>query len=147
MPNSREERKDEIEHTQDVGTILYMSPEQIAKNPYDYKVDIFALGIILFELLVPLHSASERIEVLKDLQKRKFPSDWEKHTTEEERKLINSMLHPDPAKRPKSFEIHFMYAYSKNIKIPNQNFFDKPDQETKSSKKPKSQRKSRKKNR
>ncbi|CAG2183661.1 unnamed protein product, partial [Oppiella nova] len=40
-------------HTNRVGTQLYMSPEQIQNHPYSHKVDIFSMGIILFELLVP----------------------------------------------------------------------------------------------
>ena len=32
------------------GTFLYMSPERVKGEKYDEKSDIFALGIILFEL-------------------------------------------------------------------------------------------------
>ncbi|XP_016664104.1 eukaryotic translation initiation factor 2-alpha kinase 3-like [Acyrthosiphon pisum] len=39
------------QHTNQVGTQLYMSPEQILGKPYNFKVDIYSLGIILFELL------------------------------------------------------------------------------------------------
>ncbi len=30
------------------GTYEYMSPEMIQNRPYDYKIDIWALGILLF---------------------------------------------------------------------------------------------------
>lgn len=33
------------------GTYEYMAPEMIQEKPYDYKVDIWALGILLFELI------------------------------------------------------------------------------------------------
>jgi len=33
------------------GTYEYMSPEMIQNRPYDYKIDIWALGILLFELI------------------------------------------------------------------------------------------------
>ena len=33
------------------GTFQYMAPEMIQKKPYDYKIDIWALGILLFELI------------------------------------------------------------------------------------------------
>ncbi|KRW99678.1 Protein kinase-like domain [Pseudocohnilembus persalinus] len=32
------------------GTLEYMAPEIIFQKPYDYKIDIWALGILLFEL-------------------------------------------------------------------------------------------------
>ena len=38
--------------TDQVGTQMYMSPEQLAKKPYDKKVDIYSLGLVFFELLV-----------------------------------------------------------------------------------------------
>ena len=34
-----------------LGTPLYMSPEVIDYGNYDYKADIYSIGIILFELL------------------------------------------------------------------------------------------------
>ena len=45
------------------GTTFYRSPEQWKddnKYPITKKVDIYALGIILFELLYPTSSTSER---------------------------------------------------------------------------------------
>lgn len=33
------------------GTFQYMAPQMIQKKPYDYKIDIWALGILLFELI------------------------------------------------------------------------------------------------
>lgn len=33
------------------GTLLYMSPEQVTKQSYAKKVDIWACGIIMYQLL------------------------------------------------------------------------------------------------
>ena len=33
------------------GTFEYMAPEMIQKKPYDHRIDIWALGILLFELI------------------------------------------------------------------------------------------------
>lgn len=35
-----------------VGTPLYMAPESLKKNYYSYKSDVYAVGIVLFEMLV-----------------------------------------------------------------------------------------------
>lgn len=70
-------------HTQQVGTHLYMSPEQLRGRQYNYKVDIYSLGLILFELLVVFGTEMERIETLRSLRTSKFPSDFhDKHRDE-----------------------------------------------------------------
>ena len=63
-------------HTQRVGTHLYMSPEQAKGLSYNYKVDIYSLGFIFFELLVHFGTESERIHVLSGLRNHKFPKDF-----------------------------------------------------------------------
>ncbi|XP_032664784.1 eukaryotic translation initiation factor 2-alpha kinase isoform X2 [Odontomachus brunneus] len=86
-------------HTACVGTHLYMSPEQANGQTYNYKVDIYSLGIIYFELLTPFSTDMERAIVLTDLRKSIFPKNFaEKHTTEY--KLLQIMLHDDPSERP-----------------------------------------------
>ena len=47
------------------GTFMYMAPEQIEKRKYNEKVDIFALGVIFFELNCPLLTDMERFKVYK----------------------------------------------------------------------------------
>ena len=37
-----------------------MSPEQLERKAYDHKVDIYSLGLILFELLVPFSNHGGR---------------------------------------------------------------------------------------
>uniref|UniRef100_A0A5S6QJV5 non-specific serine/threonine protein kinase n=1 Tax=Trichuris muris TaxID=70415 RepID=A0A5S6QJV5_TRIMR len=62
-----------VAHTQNVGTYLYMSPEQETKVPYTFKVDIYALGLIFVELVIPFATQMERIVTLKGLRKMSLP--------------------------------------------------------------------------
>ena len=39
-----------FELTTEVGTERYMAPEMLAKKKYDYKIDIFACGIMFYEM-------------------------------------------------------------------------------------------------
>uniref|UniRef100_A0AAY4ERH1 non-specific serine/threonine protein kinase n=1 Tax=Denticeps clupeoides TaxID=299321 RepID=A0AAY4ERH1_9TELE len=61
-------------HTGQVGTKLYMSPEQLSGNSYSHKVDIYSLGLILFELLCPFRTQMERVRTLTEVRALKFPS-------------------------------------------------------------------------
>merc|ERR1712223_551719 len=82
-------------HTEEVGTELYMSPEQVEKKPYNHKVDIYSLGLILFELLVPFKTQMERIDTMTKLKKLEFPKEF---IDQPECELVKSMLEHDPGK-------------------------------------------------
>ncbi|VDP93013.1 unnamed protein product [Echinostoma caproni] len=60
-------------HTDDVGTDLYMSPEQERHERYDRKVDIFSLGLIFLELLLPFETDMERICTLLQAKRQLLP--------------------------------------------------------------------------
>lgn len=64
-------------HTQQVGTHLYMSPEQLHGHQYNYKVDIYSLGLILFELLMVFSTEMERIATIKKLRSNYFPEGFQ----------------------------------------------------------------------
>ncbi|VDN57709.1 unnamed protein product, partial [Dracunculus medinensis] len=60
-------------HTSNVGTRLYMSPEQLRGRSYNEKVDVFSLGLIYTEMIIPFKTSMERYNTLFDLQKGKSP--------------------------------------------------------------------------
>lgn len=91
-------------HTELVGTHLYMSPEQLKGLAYDYKVDIFSLGLILFELLVYFDTEMERVVTLKNARDTKFSSEFVKQFPNEG-KLLYSMLSENPNSRPTATEL------------------------------------------
>ena len=88
-------------HTDEVGTQLYMSPEQLVRKSYDHKVDIYSLGLILFELLVPFTTQMERVQTLSSLRKLKFPPHF---IRSREYELVFSMLSHNPNQRPETTE-------------------------------------------
>ena len=76
---------------------MYMSPELKMRKAYDRKVDVYALGIILFELLYPFDTAMEKDRILKKLKNLEFPSSF---THKKEKSVIQTMLSKDPKMRP-----------------------------------------------
>lgn len=97
-------------HTAEVGTTLYMSPEQIANQPYDLKVDIFSLGLIFLELWVPFATQMERINTLQAAKKQSLPERFLKELPTESN-LVHRMISKDPTQRPITDEIldHFLF--------------------------------------
>ncbi|CRK97783.1 CLUMA_CG011162, isoform A [Clunio marinus] len=93
-------------HTQRVGTSLYMSPEQAKGLPYNYKVDIFSLGLILFELLNFFHTESERYKVLENIRKNIYPTEFTQ-TFKAEFDLLKMMLSKNPVERPTTYGIAY----------------------------------------
>ncbi|KAI4487625.1 hypothetical protein M0802_011981 [Mischocyttarus mexicanus] len=91
-------------HTSCVGTQLYMSPEQMNGQIYNYKVDIYSLGIIFFELLMAFDTEMERVTNLINLRRLSFPKDFEVHYPAEHT-LLKIMLDEKPEKRPTAIGI------------------------------------------
>ncbi|XP_064124891.1 eukaryotic translation initiation factor 2-alpha kinase 3 [Loxodonta africana] len=91
-------------HTGQVGTKLYMSPEQIHGNNYSHKVDIFSLGLILFELLYPFSTQMERVRTLSDVRNLKFPPLFTQKYPQEY-VMVQHMLSPSPVERPEATDI------------------------------------------
>lgn len=93
-----------LTHTQQVGTQLYMAPEQMTSKRYSDKVDIFALGLILFELSHAFDTQMERIKLLNEARYGKFPSNFTDNFPHEA-ELVEAMLHIDEHRRPSAVQI------------------------------------------
>ena len=106
------------QHTDQVGTQTYMSPEQLQGRPYNHKVDIYSMGLVLLELLVPFstqvrhHSSDgpdnnchshqmERLLKFNEAKKGLLPAGL----LEQERSLVRRLLHKEPDCRPESGHI------------------------------------------
>ena len=92
------------QHTRHVGTMLYMAPEQMTSGNYTSKVDIYALGLILFELFHAFDTQMEKVKHFADVRRLKFPACFtEKHP--HEKQLISSMLERDAQSRPSANKV------------------------------------------
>ncbi|KAM5292646.1 interferon-induced, double-stranded RNA-activated protein kinase [Ctenodactylus gundi] len=83
------------------GTLRYMSPEQMTSEKYGKQVDIFALGIILAELLHICSTVSETIKFLDDIRKGIFSDEL----SIKEKCLLQKLLAKNPTERPDTSEI------------------------------------------
>ncbi|XP_024916839.1 interferon-induced, double-stranded RNA-activated protein kinase isoform X2 [Cynoglossus semilaevis] len=89
-----------MKRTKGTGTHSYMAPEQHNKS-YDRKVDIFALGLIYFELLWKISTGHERDKVFMEVKSQKFHKDFQ-FCFSKEHKIIKSMLCKEPGQRPEA---------------------------------------------
>lgn len=55
------------EHGLVVGTLAYMAPEMVAGRGADTRIDVYALGVMLFELLEGRHPYQDQLESLTSL--------------------------------------------------------------------------------
>ncbi|CAE7368323.1 NEK1, partial [Symbiodinium pilosum] len=88
----------ELAHTR-VGTPYYLSPEIIRKQPYNYKTDVWSLGVLLYEM-----AALKRpfVGTLESLPKIIIKGEYEplgSHYSPELHGLVARMLAVDPAHR------------------------------------------------
>ncbi|XP_078129318.1 interferon-induced, double-stranded RNA-activated protein kinase-like isoform X2 [Sander vitreus] len=93
-----------LERTVYKGTPSYMAPEQKRKSTYDRKVDIFALGLIYFEILWNVSVGNERKVIWDDARNQKFPQGFPQKFPLET-KIIKSMLCEKPEDRPEASKL------------------------------------------
>uniref|UniRef100_A0A8D2DCZ5 Eukaryotic translation initiation factor 2 alpha kinase 2 n=1 Tax=Sciurus vulgaris TaxID=55149 RepID=A0A8D2DCZ5_SCIVU len=89
------------QRTRNKGTRRYMSPEQISLEEYGKEVDIFALGLILAELLYICPTFSETAKIFTDLRNGIFSDVFDS----KEKSLLQKLLSREPQKRPDTSEI------------------------------------------
>lgn len=92
-------------HSLNVGTPLYLAPEQ-KKNPnYNHKVDIYPLGLILLELSLNLATTHEKIATFTDIRLHGRLPEGLEASFPIESKLIKWLVSEDPNSRPDSFQL------------------------------------------
>jgi len=82
-----------------VGSPEYMSPEILLDRGYNYSVDYYTLGVLLYEMLVglPPHYNEDKIQMYKDITMKEpsIPS----VLPEDARDLLDRLLKIEPANR------------------------------------------------
>ena len=101
------------------GTIEYMAPEIVASEKYDYSVDVWSLGVLLYELLMgysPFKSKKEKNIMLK-IKLHDLSFDKDRHLSEECINLINGLLDNNPQTRFKLKDIFEHPFIISNLKL------------------------------
>lgn len=89
-----------------VGTPYYLSPEIIDNKPYNFKSDIWSLGVVLYELcaLKPPFDAESLPKLAMKIVRGNYnpiPS----HYSKDLKNLIGALLALDPQKRPSVHQV------------------------------------------
>ncbi len=92
-----------------LGTVAYMSPEQARGESASQPSDIFALGIVLYELVTGQHpfEAAATFAILQAIETAQpvTPSRLNPEIPASLSGLIEALLHKDPALRPTAAEV------------------------------------------
>ncbi|XP_073387701.1 eIF-2-alpha kinase GCN2-like isoform X2 [Physcomitrium patens] len=95
-----------LEGTGAVGTYFYTAPEIVQGWPHiDEKVDMYSLGVVLFELWYQFTTAMERYIILNDFKsKGTLPSTWSVEF-ECQAKLVKWLTAAQPSERPSAVQL------------------------------------------
>ena len=118
-------RGDELGKELIQGTPLYMAPEQIAKSDVDGRADIYAVGVMLFQMVVeklPFMRYPSMMALMSHKQKEpkgiflKKPSQLNPHLHESLDRIVGKAMAYDPEKRFSTCSefIHALKWYRKN---------------------------------
>ncbi|NXS15316.1 E2AK1 kinase, partial [Mystacornis crossleyi] len=98
------ERINGLTHTSGVGTCLYASPEQLQGSHYDFKSDMYSMGVILLELFQPFGTEMERTDVLTHLRTGQIPHTFSlKWPTQA--KYVKLLTSPRATERPTAAQL------------------------------------------
>ncbi len=105
-----------------IGTPEYMSPEQARGLPVDYRTDVYALGILMFEILAgerpfPTLEAFAMLQCHADEPPPSIAS-LVSGLPDEMVQLVDSMLSKEPAARPSLAAVRTVIRRLRSMKLP-----------------------------
>ncbi|CAO1626195.1 unnamed protein product [Sympodiomycopsis kandeliae] len=97
--------------TGEVGTALYSAPEIVKRRGarYGYKVDMYSLGIVFFEMIASgrvYSTGMERVHLLRNLRlpSADFPPAWPSNLVKE-KEVVKGLVTHDPDERPSPLQL------------------------------------------
>jgi aurora kinase len=119
-----------IKRTTLCGTPVYMAPEIIREQPHDERVDIWCIGVLLFELTTgTLPFQGETVEALKN-NILNLKISWPKDINLDAKNLIIKILKIEPEQRISLTDMIQHDFFTKHLKEPLQ-FLVKPEENVK----------------
>lgn len=112
------------------GTAEYLAPEIIKKDGYTEKVDIWSLGVLLYEMLqghAP-HKGRSEIEILGKILHSKIVFDV--NLNDDAKKFILALMAEDPKQRPtivQAINFPWMLKFAKEINLPSKSLIKKEE--------------------
>ena len=102
------------------GTPNYIAPEVISGLPYSYEVDIWAIGIIIYTLLIgkPPFETKDVKTTYSKIKNAEFYFPENNKISNSAKNIIKRILVVDPIKRPSLDEILFDEFFNQGIAIP-----------------------------
>lgn len=104
-----------------LGTYPYMAPEIFQNKEYSNKVDVWAVGVMLHEMLFGelYFIGNSHMEVANNVQKKNYQLKQPCHLSPETQKLLISCLEKDPNARISASELknHSAFAQVRNLSV------------------------------
>jgi hypothetical protein len=99
-----------------VGTPLYLSPELVKQKPYDYKIDVWAMGCILYQMCTGKapFTGENLISLGYSIVHNQPPSVPSMYSTELSDYIVK-LLEKNPTKRPSASEAYTLITQFKRL--------------------------------